>query len=197
MLSFCVFTPFGGFALTITFDDFTVGTSIFKGSIFTESGFNFTQLNDNALDGSPTFVDIGGGDIGIEDRVLDGLGQDIVFTRVNGGNFLFDSITAINQLTGSSSFQDLDVRGFLNGSLIVSDRFQVPDTLTSFSADTLSNVLLDELRVNHIQLGNDHIAFTSLTATIPEPSTYALFGLMAMVFGVIQYRWRKTAQTVV
>lgn len=177
--------PTLGHTAIISFDGFTPGSTFGMGTVLSEAGFDFTQAG-GGISGSPRFVDVGGGNIGIEDSIDDVYGQWIGFSRGDGGDFTFDSVTGLNRITGLTPVEGIWVNGYLGGALVAHDKFfPTTDTPTLFAASNLLGLILDEVKIAHSHYVpfNEDVVLTAVQLTqIPEPVTWLLFtaGLLGL-----------------
>ncbi|RLJ19978.1 hypothetical protein DJ030_08110 [bacterium endosymbiont of Escarpia laminata] len=177
--------PTLGHAAIISFDGFTLGSTFGMGTVLSEAGFDFTQVG-GGISGSPRFVDVGGGNIGIEDSIDDVYGQWIGFSRDDGGDFTFDSVTGLNRITGLTPVEGIWVNGYLGGALVAQDKFlPTTDTPTLFAASNLLGLVLDEVKIAHSYYVpfNEDVVLTAVQLTqIPEPVTWLIFtvGLLGL-----------------
>ncbi|MBL3528785.1 MAG: hypothetical protein JMN27_14565 [gamma proteobacterium endosymbiont of Lamellibrachia anaximandri] len=134
----------------------------------------------SANSGSPQFVDVGGGNIGIENSIDDVYGQWIGFSWDDGGDFTFDSVTGLTPVEG------IWVNGYLGGALVAQDKFfPTTNTPTLFAASNLLGLVLDEVKIahNYYVPFNEDVILTAVQLTqIPEPVTWLIFpvGLLGL-----------------
>ncbi|WP_177417969.1 hypothetical protein [endosymbiont of Lamellibrachia barhami] len=177
--------PVLGHTAIISFDGFTPGATFGMGTVLSEAGFDFTQAG-GGISGSPRFVDVGGGNIGIEDSIDDVYGQWIGFSRDDGGDFIFDSVTGLNRIIGLTPVEGIWVNGYLGGALVAQDKFfPTTNTPTLFAASNLLGLVLDEVKIAHSYYVpfNEDVVLTAVQLTqIPEPVSWLIFtvGLLGL-----------------
>ena len=134
---------------TVNFDSQVPGTNA-GDTVTTENGFDYWRVPTHVVShpGDASYVDMGAGDIGIEDVDHDGHGIVFYMVRSDGGDFTFDAVHGLNR-TGLVPFSTGGIRifGMVDGVDVASDIYYSDSTtLTEFAAANLDGVVIDQLR---------------------------------------------------
>jgi len=171
-------------ATLIDFDAFSAG--FFTGG--TEDGFIINVDPNSDLDTNSDFL----GPFSGVNSLHHATGTQSGITLSNGGLFTFSSLQAGGYFGGAEA---LTVIGLFSGGIVGTDIFSPPNfTYSLFSAVNLAGVTIDTL---HIDMGPSHFGPThidniivdTVSISVPEPSTLAIFALGIM--GLTSYRFKK------
>jgi hypothetical protein len=180
-----------GRAGVITFDDISNaggGVPISNGY----GGFNWNNFD--ALNGD-TFGPSGyqNGTVSHPNVAFNAFGNPASFSSSTPFDFIGADLTA-----AWNDGLKIDVQGFLNGNLVDDVTVTVNTsgpTFFNFNFDNVDTVKFTSSGgTNHGYNGNGtHFALDNLTFSVPEPTTFALFGMIAVGAGYYGWRRRKAA----
>lgn len=135
-------------------------------------------------------------------------GGVVSFVSSSAGDFTFEALDYAAYFNAGTGSQTLNLSGYLNGSLVGSDSFNLANTAsffggtyanwTTFAAVGLAGLTIDELRITLNGFGSsesyqaiDNVTFGPVAA-VPEPSAWAM---MLFGFGAIGFAMRHRRKT--
>jgi len=84
---------------TVTFDGETDGQVLTYGDTFFENGVEYWQVHN---DTDASFIDLGDGDVGVEDSVLNSSGTPVAYQFADGSPIILEGLEGFNRATASS-----------------------------------------------------------------------------------------------
>ena len=118
------------------------------------------------------------------------VGNTITFTRLDGGEFEFESVDILGRLNGTRN-DVVQAQGLLNGNEVATLQLQSSlQTYVTTPAGIAFDTPIDTLRfVQTESNGSALIMDNVVLGQVPEPSTFALVGVGAL--GLLAYAWRR------